>query len=308
VREQTGIVILPKNLKKVTEHRYVMVGGLHVCNIFLTCVHDIIPVHESLENDMWKKFDYKELDKLDYQLIYSLRAVYDDIKYNIRSLRINNRSMKKKMMNGDNKKRARSESDDDDSSDDSRRISDDSKRVNIVGLLIVKMKEFNVVELLGASIPTIRPKETKLIIVTGAIAMARTLDGELRLYQGDSKKYAFFFQTYLDTILFTNVMIPDEDGEVLKMLDDELNKLEFPFDVAKVIYLKPSCDKMLERYRIRELNEYVKGDGVDVGYDDDYLIAIYDQYDLCMEKMYSSYMMVVNDDEGYDAILNQIVI
>ncbi|CAG8702752.1 1844_t:CDS:1 [Acaulospora morrowiae] len=123
VREQTGIVILPKNLKKVTEHRYVMVGGLHICNIFLTCVHDIIP-----GDDMWKKFNYKELDKLDYPLIYSLRAVYDDIKCNIRSLRINNRSsMKIKVMNGERdgingKKRARSESDDDDSSDDSKRV------------------------------------------------------------------------------------------------------------------------------------------------------------------------------------------
>ncbi|CAG8678864.1 15647_t:CDS:1 [Acaulospora morrowiae] len=223
------------------------------------------------------------------------------------------------------------------------------------------MKEFNIVELLGASIPIIRLKETKLIIVTGAIAVgkttftrdlldhlinqgyhatlrvevARTLDNELRLYQGDSEKYAFFFQyamiqayykemeeikklknydyiildrTYLDTIPFTNVIIPDEDGEVLVMLENELGKINFPFDIAKVIYLKPSCDKMLERYKIRELDKYMKGDSVDVGYDDNYLIAIYDQYDLCMENMYLSYMKVVNDDEGYDAILNQIVI
>ncbi|CAG8723164.1 2534_t:CDS:2, partial [Acaulospora morrowiae] len=152
MREQTGIVILPKNLKKVIEHRYVLVGGLHVCNIFLTCVHDIIPVHESLGDDIWKRFDYKELDKLDYPLIYSLRAVYSDIERNIHSLRINNRSsMKIKMMNGDKdaingkkrvhsesdddkdaingKKRVHSESDDNDSSDDSKRVSDDSKRV-----------------------------------------------------------------------------------------------------------------------------------------------------------------------------------
>ncbi|CAG8720394.1 13143_t:CDS:1, partial [Acaulospora morrowiae] len=93
--------------------------------------------HESFGDDMWKKFDYKELDKLDYPLIYSLRAVYNDIKYNIRNLRINNRSsMKIKMMNDDrdginSKKRARSESDDDDSSDDSKRVSDDSKRVKL---------------------------------------------------------------------------------------------------------------------------------------------------------------------------------
>ncbi|CAG8702738.1 1843_t:CDS:2, partial [Acaulospora morrowiae] len=208
------------------------------------------------------------------------------------------------------------------------------------------MKEFNVVELLGASIPVIRPKETKLIIVTGAIAVgkttfardllnhlinqgyhvtlrvevARTLENEFRLYQGDSEKYACFFQyamirayynemkeikklknydyiildrTYLDTIPFMNVIIPDGDIEVLEMLNDELSKIEFPFDVAKVIYLKPSCDKMLDRYRIRELDERVKDGGVDVGYDDDYLMAIYDQYDLCMDKMYSSYMRVM---------------
>ncbi|CAG8678881.1 15648_t:CDS:1 [Acaulospora morrowiae] len=128
VREQTGIVILPKNLKKVMEHQYVMVGGLHVCNIFLTCVYDIIPVYESLGDDMWKKFGYKELDGLDYPLIYSLRAVYNDIKYNIHSLRINNRSsMKMKIMNDDrdginDKKRAHSESDDDELSDDSKRV------------------------------------------------------------------------------------------------------------------------------------------------------------------------------------------
>ncbi|CAG8720403.1 13144_t:CDS:2, partial [Acaulospora morrowiae] len=207
------------------------------------------------------------------------------------------------------------------------------------------MKTFDIVELL--SIPIIRPKETKLIIVTGAIAVgkttfardlldhlinqgyhatlrvevARTLEDELRLYQGDSEKYAFFFQyamiqayykemeeikklknydyiildrSHLDTIPFTNVMIPDGDGEVLMVLEDKLSKIKFPFDVAKVIYLKPSCDKMLERYRIRELDECVKESGVDVGYDDDYLIAIYEQYDLCMENMYSSYMKVIS--------------
>ncbi|CAG8723171.1 2535_t:CDS:2, partial [Acaulospora morrowiae] len=200
------------------------------------------------------------------------------------------------------------------------------------------MKAFDIVELLSISIPIIRPKETKLIIVTGAIAVGkttfaqdlldhlinqgyhatlrvevtRTLESELRLYQDDSRKYAFFFQyamiqayynemkeikklknydyiildrTHLDTIPFTNVMIPDEDGEVLMLLGDKLSKINFPFDVAKVIYLKPSRDKMLERYRIRELDECVKDGCVDVGYDDDYLIAIYNQYDLCMELM-----------------------
>ncbi|CAG8742875.1 5822_t:CDS:1, partial [Acaulospora morrowiae] len=102
VREQTGIIVNSKNLKKIIEHRYILVDGLRVCNIFLTCVHDTVPVHESLDDDMWKKFDYRKLDGLDYPLIYPLKLVYNDIERSIRSLRINNRSnMRIRVMDGD---------------------------------------------------------------------------------------------------------------------------------------------------------------------------------------------------------------
>ncbi|CAG8742871.1 5821_t:CDS:1 [Acaulospora morrowiae] len=225
------------------------------------------------------------------------------------------------------------------------------------------MKDFEILELLNDRMSIVHKREPKLIIVTGAIAVgkttfaralldylierghrvmlrteiARTLEDEFKLYQGDSTKHAFFFQyamvqayhlemkeigklgrdydyiildrTHIDTIPFTSAMIPDEDGEILRILDKKLSEIKFPFDIAKVIYLKPSCDNMLRRYEIRKLDAQVnKVDGIDENCSDEYLSMIYDYYDLCMDNMYPSYTRVINDNEGYDEILNQLFV
>lgn len=148
------------------------------------------------------------------------------------------------------------------------------------------------------------PKQPKLIVITGAIAVGKTtfarklyehllvngkhvmlleevsrkLGDELKIFYEDVENRAFWFQdkliqaysdemkkikecgysydyiimdrSHLDTIIFTHMNIKEHD--LLSYLDKKLRKIEFPFDVIKIIHLRPSFDTVLTRFYTRK--------------------------------------------------------
>ncbi|CAG8749510.1 3798_t:CDS:2, partial [Acaulospora morrowiae] len=280
VEDRTGIIMPYKNLRKIMEVKYFLTDDvLNVCNIFLAYVHETL--------DGWMSFNHREINNLEYPLIFPLRMVYDSILRSIGSFRVNQKKGEK------------------------RKIKDED---------FVRSFDF-----IGSSVANICKKNPKIIIITGAIAVGKTTFArELSNYLTEKGKhdiYPFFFQyaminayffemneikqlgqdydyiildrSYLDTFIFTKATIPDGDGELLNILDQRLGKIEFPFEVKKVFYLKPSVDNMLRRYEIRKGEDEI--DGIDSSDNDEYLKMIYDFYENYVDEIYPNYEKIVND-------------
>ncbi|CAG8523153.1 4096_t:CDS:2, partial [Acaulospora morrowiae] len=241
VEDKTGIIMPHKNLRKIMEVKYFLMDDvLNVCNIFLACVHETL--------DGWMSFNYREINNLEYPLIFPLRMVrsFDFIGSSIANICKKN-----------------------------------PKIIIITGAIAVGKTTF------ARELSNYLTEKGKHVMLRGEVARNLEGELRLFQHNQDIYPFffqyaminAYFFEmneikrlgqdydyiildrSYLDTFIFTKATIPDGDGKLLNILDQRLGRIEFLFEVKKVFYLKPSMDNMLRCYEIRKSEDEI--DGVD---------------------------------------------
>lgn len=147
--------------------------------------------------------------------------------------------------------------------------------------------------------------------------VSRKLESELKIFHGNITNRAFWFQdkltqaysdemeeikecghlydyiimdrSHLDMSIFNQSI---EEPDLSWYLGEKMKKIKFPFDITRIIYLKPSIDTMLTRFYTRKSYS----DGVD-NLSEGYLVNIYSRYNEIRDvyRKYENFETFEND-------------